>query len=324
MALRQLAGPFPMKDIDGNYARFFVRPAWFDLLMAMPAVCYIEKPSGAVIQGGMLVQLDGTVCSRNNALGNYDRFCHDTEGTGISKTHTFAGGFAQRGADPVTLIAEGDVVANPLQLANGAFFLADRTLVLNGNTVYGRAYGGSGDGTAEATLTGGSLASGGTGLNYSPGPQPGQVFISGTSSAVLYDYINHQFLSWRRQLTAAAKFSLMYSPRLGVWLAVNEVNSPETHHTITVYADEPVPAALSVPVALASVSEGSAVEYQVQLLGANAEPCAGVLVDWSSTAPGVVVTEQSTTDTEGYATTRVALPLGTEGLNFDLTAEVLE
>jgi hypothetical protein len=324
MALRLLAGPFPMKDIDGNYARFFKKPTWFDSLMAMPAVVTITKPTGDSIQPGMLVQLDGTVCARNNALSYYDVFCHDMAGTGIAVVNSYAFGLATRGVNPVSLIAEGDAVANPLQLNNGAYFLADRTLILSGTTIYGRAYGGSGNGTAEAVITSGGLPTGGLGNDYSPGPEQGQVFISGVGAAVLYDYNAHEIIGWRRTLATPAKHSLMYSASLGVWLAVHEVNTPSTHHTITIYADEPVPSTLSAPVALGTVGEGSAVEYRTRLLGASGEPCAGVLVDWSSTTPGVVQIAQSTTDADGYALTRVALPPGTEGADFDLTAEVLE
>jgi hypothetical protein len=318
MALRLLAGPYPMRDIDGNYARFLQPPMWFDALMAMASVTIIHKSTGDSIQPGALVQLDGATQVRNPALSAYDRLCHDVEGTGIARVNSYFLGYANREVHPVTLYPEGEAIASPLPMVNGAYFLHDRVLF---GTLYSRLHADTGAGTLEAALP--AQAYGGYGATFSPGPENGQVFIGAQDGAVLYDHINRQVVGWQRKLGFTAAFPILYSPTLGVWLVIQAATSPEVHNTISVYSDEPVPTALSNPVALATVGQGGAVEYRTRLLGSNGEPCAGVLVDWSSTSPGAVQILQSTTDTNGYAITRVALPIGSAGATFNLTAGVL-
>lgn len=318
MALRLLAGPYPMKDIDGNYARCFHKPMWFDSLMALAAVTIIHKPTGDSIQSGTLIQLDGFTGVRNGSLSAYDIYSHDTQNTGIARG---SGGLAfsvVRSVHPATLYPEGVEIADPGPLANGAYFLSERVLF---GALRSRLHSETGTGAIEATLP--TMNAGGIGYSYSPGPSAGTVFVSALDSAVLYDHINQEIIGWQRKLGFDAAFPPVYSPSLGVWFVLRQEVSPEVHHTISIYSDEPTPTSLSAPAALGVVGQGGSVEYRTRLLGANSEPCAGVLVDWSATTPAVVQIEQSTTDVDGYAITRVALPIGSTGLNFDLTAEVL-
>lgn len=318
MALRLLAGPYPMKDIDGNYCRFFNKPMWFDSLMALASVVTIKKSTGDSIQSGVLVQLDGYTGVRNGMLSAYDKYFHDTQNTGIARS---SGGLAYslvRSVHPVTLYPEGAEIADPAPLANGAYFLSERVLF---GALRSRLHSETGTGAVEATLP--TMNPGGIGYSYSPGPGAGTVFLSALDSAVLYDHVNQEIVGWQRKLGFDAAFPMVYSPALGVWFVVRQEVSPETHHTISIYSDEPTPTSLAAPTALGVVGQGGSVEYRTRLLGANSEPCAGVLVDWSATSPAVVQIAQSTTDVDGYAITRVALPIGSTGLNFDLTAEVL-
>ena len=317
MALRLLAGPFPMRDIDGNYVRCFQKPMWFDSLMALATVTIIKKPTGDSIQPGTLIQLDGFTGARNPALTAYDIYSHDTQNTGIARA---SGGMTfslVRSVHPVTLYPEGAEIADPNPLSRGNYFLAERVLFQG---LRSRLHGETGTGILEATLP--AMATGGIGHSYSPGPGAGTVFVSAMDSAVLYDHVNQEILGWQRKLGFTAAYPMVYSPALGVWFVVRQELSPELHHTISIYSDEPVPATLSAPAALGIVGQGGSVEYRTRLLGASGEPCAGVLVDWSCTTPGVVQIAQSTTDADGYARTRVALPIGSTGLNFNLTAGV--
>lgn len=319
MALRLLAGPFPMKDIDGNYARMTSKPMWFDSLMALVCGTYVHKSTGDVHSSGTLVQIDGFTGVRNPSLAAYDVFVHDTQNTGIARVSN--GGFvihANRSVHPVTLYPEGPEIAGPAPLSSGAYFLAERVLF---GALRSRLHTETGAGTIECTLP--VMNFGGVGPSFSPGPAAGTVFIAARDGAVLYDHVNREVVSWHRKLGFSANLPPVYSPALGVWIVVGTEFSPAAHDTISVYADEPVPTSLSVPVALAPVGQGSSVEYRSQLLGASGEPCAGVLVDWSCTSPGVVQIAQSTTDANGYAKTRVSLPIGSTGANFNLTAGVL-
>jgi len=318
MALRLLAGPFPMKDIDGNYARCFHKPSWFDSLMAMAAVTVIHKPTGDSLQSGTLIQLDGFTGVRNPSLTAYDLYCHDTQNTGIAVASAGFTYMVKRSVHPVTLYPEGVDIPDSSWLAGGAYFLAERVLFMG---LRSRLHSETGSGAIEATLP--TMNAGGIGYTYSPGPAAGTVFVSAMDSAVLYDHVNREIVSWHRKLGFDAAYPPTYSPALGVWFVLRQELSPEVHHTISIYADEPMPTSLSAPVALGIVGQGSSVEYRTRLLGASGEPCAGVLVDWSSTTPGVVQIAQSTTDVDGYARTRVTLPIGSTGLNFNLTAGVL-
>lgn len=319
MALRLLAGPFPMQDIDGNYARCFHKPMWYDSLMSLAAVTIIKKPSGDSIQSGTLIQLDGFTGVRNPSLSAYDIYYHDTQNTGIARVSAGMTYSLVRSVHPVTLYPEGAEIADPAPLAsNGAYFLAERVLF---SGLRSRLHSETGTGTVEATLP--TMNTGGIGYSYSPGPGAGTVFVSALDSAVLYDHVNQEIIGWQRKLGFDAAFPPVYSPTLGVWFVLRQEVSPQVHHTVSIYSDEPVPVTLSAPVALGVVGQGGSVEYRTRLLGAGSEPCAGVLVDWSSTTPGVVQIAQSTTDVDGYAITRVALPIGSVGLHFDLTAGVL-
>jgi hypothetical protein len=319
MALRLLAGPFPMKDIDGNYARITSKPMWFDSLMALVCGTNVHKSTGDVYSSGTLVQIDGFTGVRNPSLSAYDIFVHDTQYTGIARVSN--GGFvvsANRSVHPVTLYPEGADVPDSIWLSSGAYFLADRVLF---GALRSRLHSETGSGTIEATLP--VMDYGGIGVSFSPGPAAGTVFIAARDGAVLYDHVNREVVGWHRKLGFSAQLPPVYSPALGVWLVVRTEYSPEAHDTISVYADEPVPTSLSAPVALGTVGQGGSVEYRARLLGANGEPCAGVLVDWSCTTPAVVQIAQSTTDADGYARTRVSLPIGSTGANFNLTAGVL-
>jgi hypothetical protein len=307
-----------MRDIDGNYSRFFQKPMWFDNLMSFAGVVITKLPSGDTIQQGTLVQLDGFTCQRNPALSAYDIFCHDTENTGMARVAGGGVATAVRSVNPVTLYPEGPEIAGPTPLISGAYFLSDRVLF---GALKSRLHADTGSGTIEATLP--TMSYGGYGTSISPGPEDGLVCIGALDSAVLYDHVNQEVVSWQRKLGFDAAFPMVYSPLMGVWLVVRTATTPEVHNTISIYSDEPTPATVSAPTALGTVSEGSSGEYRTRLLGANGEPCAGVLVDWSCTTPGVVQIAQSTTDVDGYAITRVALPIDSVGLNFDLTAEVL-
>jgi len=318
MALRLLAGPFPMKDIDGNYARCFHKPSWFDSLMALAAVTIIRKPTGDSIQSGTLIQLDGFTGVRNPSLTAYDLYCHDTQNTGIAVASAGLTYMVKRSVHPVTLYPEGADIPDSSWLAGGAYFLAERVLFSN---LRSRLHSETGSGAVEATLP--TMNAGGIGYTYSPGSLAGTVFVSAMDSAVLYDHVNREIVGWQRKLGFDAAFPPTYSPALGVWFVLRQELSPEVHHTISIYADEPVPTTLSAPAALGTVGQGSSIEYRTRLLGAGGEPCAGVLVDWSSTTPGVVQIAQSTTDVDGYARTRVTLPIGSTGLHFNLTAGVL-
>ena len=89
---------------------------------------------------------------------------------------------------------------------------------------------------------------------------------------------------------------------------------------VKILADATAPATLSNPIALTNtdllgdVIAGRIAELQVQLLGAQSEPCIGELINWSVTSGvGLLTAPQSTTDDNGYATTGLIIPIGGTG-----------
>jgi hypothetical protein len=74
------------------------------------------------------------------------------------------------------------------------------------------------------------------------------------------------------------------------------------------------PATLSNPAATPAVGAGLVSRLQVQLLGTQGEPCVGELIDWSVWAGvGSLTVPQSATDSNGYATSALVVPVGSAG-----------
>jgi hypothetical protein len=74
------------------------------------------------------------------------------------------------------------------------------------------------------------------------------------------------------------------------------------------------PATLSDPAATPAVGAGLVSQLQVQLLGAQGEPCVGELIDWSvSAGVGSLTVPQSATDSSGHATSALVVPVGSTG-----------
>lgn len=326
MALKLLAGPFPLRTLEGNYCRFFQRPMWFDQLQAFAAPMYVNGGGGGdTILAGMLTQLDGTVLNRNDFAGNHSVYSHDIGLSGISVSSSYSSGYHKRGVDWLTLSSDEASIVTPLQLVWGdTLLLGDRALIIHtGSDIYWRPYG-TATYTLETTLPAFDAASGGN-YAWTPGPTANRTaFIAGANKAFLYDHVAKQVVGWERRLDWNSRYPMIYSPQLGVWFAFDQVSSPETHDRVWIYADAPEPSSLSNPAASGTTAQGKVITFTTRLTGALGEPCEGYLVDWSvTTGPGVLLDAQSTTDADGYASARVGLPLGTAGQTTTVHAEVL-
>lgn len=320
MALKLLAGPYSMRDLDGNYCEFFKQPMWFDQLQAMIGPVIKRTPAGGLltITPGHLTQINGAVLRRNEAVSNNSKYSHDLDTGGISEANTYASGYFKRLVHHVSLVAAGAAEPSPTALLGGVIQSGGKLFHIDGSgDIYSRPVGGSTD-TLELELT-----SALNGDAWSPGPAAGQVFVAGRSNALLYDVAGNALVGWERKLGATAAWPMIYSKELGVWLVLTTSNTPTTHNQISIYADQAVPTTLSAPAALSAVNEGAAPQFRVRLTGASGEPCEGYLVDWAIQLPAKLLALQSTTDSDGYATVSVAVPLNTSGQNFDLTAEVV-
>jgi hypothetical protein len=83
---------------------------------------------------------------------------------------------------------------------------------------------------------------------------------------------------------------------------------------LKILADAVQPYSISAPTATPAVDAGLVSQLQVQLLGAQSEPCIGELINWSITAgSGSLIKPQSTTDGNGYATNALVIPVGSTG-----------
>lgn len=86
-----------------------------------------------------------------------------------------------------------------------------------------------------------------------------------------------------------------YSPKHDIFVAI-------ASHAVKVFANAVRPSSLANPVAVSPLTQGRVSQVKVRLLGSNADPCVGELVDWSITAgSGSLAEAQSTTDADGYA-----------------------
>lgn len=70
------------------------------------------------------------------------------------------------------------------------------------------------------------------------------------------------------------------------------------------------------------VKSGGMATFQVTVTGDHSEPCVGELVNWSLTGAGTLIDVQTTTDATGTATCRVFYPVGTTASPSGVTASV--
>jgi hypothetical protein len=98
-----------------------------------------------------------------------------------------------------------------------------------------------------------------------------------------------------------------YVPKYDIFVEVKSLQ-------VKILADAAQPYSISIPTATPAVDAGLVSQLQVQLLGAQSEPCVGEMINWSITAgSGSLIKPQSTTDNNGYATNALVIPVGSTG-----------
>ncbi len=133
---------------------------------------------------------------------------------------------------------------------------------------------------------------------------------------IYYNVIAKALVRTEHERWIGANTRAWYSPRFDVFVSSVQENY------IRIYANAVRPASISAPVASTSVVLGRMTSVAVQVLGAQGEPCAGELVQWSVVGPGHLELFQSATDADGTATNRYAPPV-TLSTDPVVTAEVL-
>lgn len=292
--LKQLAGPFPLIDPMDDDAPVApgTRFGWHD------SVGFITT---AVVQGinrGVLVNLDGSVYARNS-FGIEGWIGQDLPSGGLCVVNG-TGLFPKLNLR--MLRGEGTYVTSPTlggfnwNLASDRYVRAFQQKVLT--------YDAEGDASVvEYDFDPGSSILTNTGL-CSPSPRQGTCFFAFPDGYVAeYDLVAKEAVGtgFRRILANKAAF---YSPHLGVFVAIHQ--EADSSYAVRVWADEEQPSTLSAPTALDDVFPGRVTRWRTRATGSEGRACAGEVVEWASSF-GTVLDPTSTTDADGYATTRVML-----------------
>jgi hypothetical protein len=176
---------------------------------------------------------------------------------------------------------------------------------------------GSVDWVVEATIADIPTRAGATGkCTWSKTENNDEFYIiSEGGSAIRYNATTKTFDAASLKLLPVNR-KAWYSPRFDVFIVLFADN------TVAVYAAAPQPAALTAPVAVPNLTRAQVCTVRTQLLGADGEACPNELIDWTLTAgDGELLTAQSTTDADGYATAQYLAPM-TGGTNPTIAAEM--
>lgn len=293
MALEQLQAARDLV-LDGDQVGFFgSHPRWHDELGIVGFAS-----DGVLAYQYSLGQLDGVCHVRNN---NPSAFLPKPLGLDLQSDYLL-----WWNTTDVTLWTWDAVTGNPVELIGTGFDFADFSFVrlpdrfLMAGTGYVRTKPLAGGSTVvEYHLTGGDQPNQASGrMSDMGGGIVGIGFENGDCFA--YDWV-HQVQVGRWKSIGLANRGLWYSRRFGIWIAVHVVSS--FHWTLSIWADETRPAAVSVPAALSAVKKGFVSPIRVQVTGAQGEPVPALPVDWTLPTPGggSLGATQSLTDADGYA-----------------------
>lgn len=249
--------------------------------------------------GYCLVQLDGTTHLRS-AQNRGNRFTLDLQRAGgwIMHDSLFENALYLLNKNAGTF---GDLVIDTgvtADMTNLLVRCSDRYLEVISGTLSARPLDLSTSAATEATLT-----NAGT----------GRPTVSRTKAAnvVALVYPNGPIVYYDVVARAQAQGSANIGANDGAWYSVkHDIFIAIASHAVKVFANAVKPASLSNPSAVDSIVQGRVSKVRVRLLGANADPCVGELIDWSITAGlGALASTQSTTDEDGYAYNEFIGPL---------------
>jgi hypothetical protein len=298
MALEVLAGPYPITTDGGTAIDSFSNSDGMDAVYVQGIGLYGNLTPHGETPEYCAVQWDGTAARRGWHSDRVPLMLNLRDG-----------GFALRG---INTISKFDILAareepTPFYTAasfvSGQVICADRYLRFNLGMVESSADAMTW--TTEHTWSGAAPGSGNT---VSDGGAPNVLCVSFTSSGQIrfYDVLRKVQVGNTR-FVGEANQGVWYIAKYGVFL---ELVSKQ----IKILADAPRPASIANPAALATVQAGRAVQVRTQVLGAQSEPCAGELVNWSiSAGAGSLEQAQTETDADGYAFNVLTSPVGSSG-----------
>lgn len=291
--LELLAGPFDVKDLDGNI-----------LDMDSPSQVedfYYDDDLGLMFSEGWqtetiwIIQLDGTATYRSMWFA---RFIPDIQNESIGRylatdppyenhLYTYS---KKNGVYTETLLTIAGVTPlKDIQVRADGRYLGIKSS--SPNKVRWSALDMSTQDTEEATLTGN-----GTGRPAWSRTRELDIMALAyqNGNIIYYDHVQKQQASGASFI--GDNLGAWYSSRHNIWVKLT------TSYQLEVYANTPRPHSLSNPTGDQPL-RGRMTTYSVQLLGDLGEPCAGELINWSLGAgsPGELKHTQSTTDANGNA-----------------------
>jgi hypothetical protein len=144
-------------------------------------------------------------------------------------------------------------------------------------------------------------------------------WVSGSDGHVVRYNYRTQELTSPVYTIGMTNLGLWYSRKHGVFFSLHYEGGV---FVTRVWSTTPLPAILSAPQTVDPVQSGRLVKIRAQLRGAHGENCQGEVVQWTVNGPGVISPILSETDSDGWAETNWAVPLGFGGSSADIIAEV--
>lgn len=307
MAVRLLAGPFPLKSETGEVTSTMKVIGWYPGVGLLTYGYFPSFMSDQVCVG----TLDGVCIPRAMFLypASWSWWPEQKRIVG------FTGG-KEHLMDPISFaIQHTSPLDQPTNFADYRRYvkLPDRRIYFRDGRVYRQVQGVPIDVPESVVFT--PLF---PGAEVFPGRHRMDVFVGDSyyNQACFYNTISQKMSSPVYYIGMACD-ELIYAPEYGVMVSSHKEVLPEhpdkTLSTIRVWSLEVEPTQLTPVVAIGSTKSGSVMTYRVQLLGAQDEPAPEEAVNWTLTGAGQLLQHQSETDDEGFATTQVQYQLAETG-----------
>lgn len=323
MALRKLAGPFSILTSDGDPISVISR----DTLVHYPGVgltlfCsgltgpnYDNNSAGRFGDG--VLTLDGVFEVRNTRIpwGAHGWWL-DGNRLLMPEFLFSENAFDEFVLEPLALVKirvnrENEPILSPALFPRNYGRVANRRIFFNNDLI---AFGEDGVASIEVDREDSPFT--GLGLvHFGPGRHLGEFFcwsVSGDTSLYFgfYNPVTHLFSRlWEMGPPSAAMSSAAYIPEFNIVASIGRDDN-----MLYIWALEVEPFAVSAPELIYGQERaGHVAQYRVRVLGDRDEPCEGELIDWSVDGVGTLLSPQSRTDEDGYATIRVMFGLDDVG-----------
>jgi hypothetical protein len=272
-----------------------------------------------------VMQLDGTVDARSRNLGLVNAFILDQQtngwivcsGSSLADLSTWDVENGVPGAAPFfSGISFGQTLAVQVRCADRYLkFYIPSSGVLRAAT---SSFADPNTYTTETDTAASVSHGGGTPITVSRSGGSQLVLCSPNGEVRKYDTAAKAFLNYVAFLPV--NLGAWYSPTLGVYVVLTGTLSAPT---VAIYADVPVPYALSNPVPASALTVGRVTSVSVTLTGQQGEPCPDELIEWTLVSgSGSLDAIQSTTDSNGTAAVNYVAPLSL-GTNPTIAADVV-